>query len=71
MLGEIAAKHTIKDMSNGEIMLKGTKESLKTVGKKYVKYILAPSVAINTAKSAKAEYKKQIAERNTKKTNKR
>lgn len=71
MLGEIAAKHTIKDMSNGEIMLKGAKESLKTVGKKYVKYILAPSVAINTIKSAKAEYKKQTSERNTKKTTKR
>ena len=70
MLGEIAAKHTIKDMSNGEIMLKGTKESLKTVAKKYVKYILAPSVAINTAKSAKAEYKKQMSERNAKKTTK-
>lgn len=34
--------------------------------KKYVKYILAPSVAINTAKSAKAEYKKQMIEREKK-----
>lgn len=52
-------KHRAKGRNTMEALARmGAKESIKTVGKKYVKYILAPSVAIDTVKSAKAEYKK-------------
>lgn len=59
MLGEVAAKHTVKEMSASEIVAKGTREELKAKGKQIVKYIAAPYVAYK----AMEEYDRQTSKR--------
>lgn len=66
MLGEVAAKHTVKEMSAPEIIAKGVREELKAKGKKIVKYLAAPAAAYQVTKQATEEYNYQI--KNRKKT---
>lgn len=63
MLGEVAAKHTVKEMSAPEIIAKGVREELKTKGKQIVKYLAAPAAAYQLTKQATEEYDYQMKNR--------
>lgn len=63
MLGEVAAKHTVKEMSAPEIIAKGVREELKAKGKKIVKYLAAPAAAYQVTKQATEEYNYQMKNR--------
>lgn len=66
MLGEVTAKHTVKEMSAPEIVAKGVREELKAQGKRIVKYLAAPAAAYQVTKQATEEYDYQM--KNRKKT---
>ncbi len=68
MLGEVAARHTVKEMSAPEIVAKGIREELKTKGKQIVKYIAAPYAAYKATTQAMEEYDRQMSKRSKNKT---
>lgn len=70
MLGEVAAKHTVKEMSAPEIIAKGVREELKAKGKKIVKYLAAPAAAYQVTKQATEEYNYQMKNRKKNKSKK-